>query len=65
METALFNSKSKEDLKLLISIAKKMGLTVTLLTDEDKEDMGLLNAMNKGKTGKHIDTESFLSKLKK
>jgi hypothetical protein len=65
MEVALLNSKNKSDLKLLLEIAKKMGINAKLLSDDDKEDMGLLNAMNKGKTGVKVDTKTFLSKLKK
>ena len=65
METALFNTKNKEDLELLISLAKKIGVNVKLLSDEDMLDMGLLEAMNKGETGEYIDSDVFLAELKK
>lgn len=65
MEIALLNSENKSDLKLLLEIAKKMGISAKILKKDEKEDLGLLNAMNKGKTGVYVDTKEFLSNLKK
>ncbi len=65
MQTVLLNSNSKSNLKLLTDLAKKIGITVTYLSKEDKEDMGLLNAIKKGRTGEHIDTDQFVEKLRK
>jgi len=65
MQTVVLQSKSKVDLKLLTDLAKKIGIDVKYLTDEEKEDIGLLNAMKKGRTGKFVDTDSFVKKLRK
>ena len=65
MQSVIFESNSKSNLKLLADLAKKIGVSVKFLTDEEKEDMGLLKAIKTGKTGKHIDTEMFIKKLRK
>ena len=65
METAVLNSNSKSDMKLLLNIAKKIGVRATILHDSDIEDIGLANAIKLGKTGQHVDTRSFIKKLRK
>lgn len=65
METAILKSKSKTDLKLLLDIAKKMGVNAKLLNKSDIEDIGLANAIRQGRTGQFVDSKSFLKKLRK
>jgi len=65
MEVAILESKSKTDIKLLAEIAKKFGIMIRFLNEEEKEEIGLLNAMKQGRTGKYVDNESFLKKLRK
>jgi hypothetical protein len=65
METAVLQSKSKSDLKLLVEIARKFGITIKILSEEEKEEMGLLHAMKLGRTGKYVDTDTFVKKLRK
>jgi hypothetical protein len=63
MNTVILHSKSKNDLDLLLEIAKKFGIKAKVLTETEMEDIGLGNAVKTGQTGKFIDTESFLKKL--
>ena len=63
METALLKSKSKADLMLLLKLATKLNIEGKLLTEEEIEDAGMYNAIKKGRTGKYIDTDKFISKL--
>ena len=65
MQTLVLKSNSAVDIKLIAEIAKKMGIKAKILTDEEKEDIGMLNAIMKGKTGQYIDNEDFIKKLKK
>jgi len=66
METIIkLETKSKDDLTLLVKVAKKIGITVKILTKEDAEDAGLLRAMNTGRTNEYVDNKKFLSYLKK
>jgi hypothetical protein len=65
MQTLVLNGESASDIKLIAEIAKKMGLKAKILSEEEKEDIGLLNAIKKGRTKKYVETESFISKLRK
>ncbi|MBN4051233.1 hypothetical protein JYU16_00300 [bacterium AH-315-M05] len=64
MESAVLTSESKSNLAILLNLAKKLGIGVKRLTMEDIEDFGLVNAMKKGRTGKYIDTDKYLAKLR-
>jgi hypothetical protein len=65
MQTILLRSDSDENLKLIIDLAKKIGVSFQKLSDEEIEEIGLLNAMKKGRTKQIVDTNDFLTALKK
>lgn len=65
IESALLISESKSNLAILLTLAKKLGIGVKHLTAEDIEDMGLVNAMKKGRTGKYVDTKKYLAELRR
>jgi len=65
METVVLQGNSKADLKILTDLAKKIGITVKYLSEEEKEDIGLLQAVKEGRTGKYVSTEDYLQKLRK
>jgi hypothetical protein len=65
MQTAILNSDSKSNLKLVLDLAKKIGIKTRLLSDSELEDIGLVNAIKSGRTGEYIDTTAFLKKIKK
>lgn len=65
MNTVILHSKSKNDLDLLLEIAKKFGIKAKVLTESEVEDVGLGNAIKEGRTGEFIDTESYLKFLRK
>ena len=64
METLLLQSESKKEIKILAALAKKIGLKATLITNEAMEDIGLANAMKKGRTGEYVNANAYLKKLK-
>lgn len=64
MESAIFNAATKGDLKILVELAKKLGIKAKYLSEEDLEDFGLTRAIKIGKTGESIDTESFIDSIK-
>jgi hypothetical protein len=65
METVILSSKSKADIKLLTDLAKKIGISVKFLTAEEKEDIGMISAINAGRTKKYVNTDNFIKKLRK
>jgi len=65
MQTVVLQSESKNNMSLLIQLVKKISIKVRLLTDEEIEDIGLSNAIKKGRTGNHVNTEEFIKKLRK
>jgi hypothetical protein len=65
MQTAIINSESIADLKLLLELAKKLGIKSKVLSINEIEEIGLANAIKKGRTGEYIDTNIFLNKLSK
>ena len=65
MQTLVLKSDSASNIKLIAQIAKKMGVKAKIFTDEEKEDIGLLNAIMKGKTSQYVNNEDFVKRLRK
>jgi hypothetical protein len=65
MQTVVLNSDSKTELKLLTDLAKKLGIKVKYLTDEEKEEIGLAMAIKQGNVGEYVDAGIFIEKLRK
>ena len=65
METAILNSDSKSDMKLLLDLAKKIGIRTRIMTESEIEDLGFVNSIKHGRTKEYIDNEMFLKKLRK
>ncbi|MGC9331961.1 MAG: hypothetical protein ACP5DZ_08825 [Bacteroidales bacterium] len=65
MDTVILNSDSKSDLKLLINLAKKLGIKAKFLSEEEKEEIGILNAIKQERTGEYVNTDNFVKKLRK
>jgi len=63
MEGIILSTNSPEDIKLILQLAKKMGMFSRKLTKTEVEDYALSQAIVEGNTGEYIDTESFLTQL--
>ncbi len=64
MAAVIISGNSKKDIRLLITIAEKMGLKTKVLTKDECEDFSLAKAITEGATGEFIDTDEFLKSLK-
>jgi hypothetical protein len=65
MKTAILSSESDSDIKLLIELANKLGIKTKVLAEEDAEDLAMVFAIEKGKTGEYVNTEEFIKSLRK
>nr|NQU90622.1 hypothetical protein [Bacteroidota bacterium] len=64
MESPILHTDSGKDLKLILQLAKKMGISARKLSTEEIENIGLSIAISKGKTGEFVNTEEFLKDLR-
>lgn len=63
MQKALLESESVSDLKLLLNLAKKLGIKSKILSMDEIEEIGMANAIKIGQTKEYIDTNEFLKKI--
>jgi hypothetical protein len=64
MKTVILTSESDADIKLLLELANKLGIKTKLLTEEDAEDLAMVYAIERGKTGEYVDTQDFIKSLR-
>lgn len=65
METMIINIESEDDKQLFLSLAKRLRLKATFLTDDEKEEYGLLKSMLEGQTKEYASKEAIMEALKK
>ena len=60
MKTLILRSDSEEKINKIIETANNLGMSIERLSQKEIEDIGLAIAIEKGETGKYIDTDTFL-----
>lgn len=65
MSGLIITASNKTDLKLFSDLAKRIGVKVKTLTDEEILDLGLLKAMEEGRKSKYVSKERIMNKLSK
>lgn len=65
MESLVIDIKSKKDLKFFTELAPKMGFKSHVLTLEEKEDIGLGNAIKEAVQKDYVSKESVIKALRK
>lgn len=63
MNSILIQPENKKDLELLKTLLKKMKLPYKELTDEEKEDLGLLKAMSETADDENVPLENIMKFL--
>lgn len=63
METLLVQPKNAEELALLQTMLDKMSIGNTVISLEEKEDLGLLMLMQKADRSKRVSRETVMKKL--
>ena len=62
---AIIIKADKKSNKILTDLAKKLGGNVIRMADDQYEDFAIGSAMDSMKTGKTVDRESIIMKLKR
>lgn len=63
MKTILITPKNQTEFKMLTVLFKKMNIANTILTDEQKEDIGMVWLMKKADRTKTVKKETVMKKL--
>jgi hypothetical protein len=63
MKTILINTETMADAKIFLVLAKKLGFNSHVLSEEEKEDIGLYKAMLKAQKTKFVSREQVMKKL--
>ena len=64
MKTLLINPSNNKQFELLSELLKQLKIKTTVLSKEDKEEMGLLALLSQADRGKKVSEASILKKLK-
>lgn len=62
---AIIIEGNKNDLKLFVDLAKRIGVKTKTLSDKDVLDAGLLNAMKEAKKSKIVPKSQIMKSLKR
>ena len=65
MESIIIDIKSKKDEILLTALANRLHLNSTILTKEEREEIGLLRAMEEGKESGKASEDEIIAILSK
>jgi len=63
MELVIKDIQSKQDLKLFVELAKRLGLKTSTLSGKD-EDVALGNAINKARSSGYVSEKKIMDKLR-
>lgn len=64
MELLIKDITSQEDMKLITGLAKRLGLKTMKLSAEEKEEIGLLAAIEKGRKSGYVDEDTVMQTLR-
>jgi len=63
MSTLLIEGKTKADMKMLRELAERLGMRITELSKEQKEDLGLVRAIKEGRKSPLVSRASVMRVL--
>lgn len=65
METIVVNGDDSADMKLLLTLAKKLGLSVRKLTNSEAEDLNLVQQIKEGMKSEDVSRADVMKALGK
>jgi len=63
MESIVINPKTRDEAKLITDLLEKMNISSKVITEEEKEDMGLLMMMKETDVNDLVSYEEVMKKL--
>ncbi|HWZ05176.1 MAG TPA: hypothetical protein VNX40_16275 [Mucilaginibacter sp.] len=63
MESIVISPKTKDEAKLITDLLAKMNISSKVITEEEKEDMGLLAMMKEVDRNEKVTYEEVMKKL--
>lgn len=63
MESIVINLRTKDEVKIVTELLKRMNISSKVITDEEKEDMGLLMMMKETDRNEKVSREEVMKKL--
>jgi hypothetical protein len=63
MESIVISPKTKDEAKIITDLLEKMNISSKVITDEEKEDLGLLMMMKEADRSEKVSREEVMKKL--
>ena len=63
MESIIISPKTQDEVKIIQELLDKMNISSTIITDEEKEDMGLLAMMKEVDRNDKVSRDAIMKKL--
>ena len=64
MESIIINPKTKKEVKLVRTLLEKMNISSDIISEEEKEDLGLIAMMKEADRNETVSREEIIKKLK-
>ena len=64
MKAMVITDKTQTEYKFLIDLLKKLGITSSMVSEEELEDLGLSRMLKSVSKSKKVSRESIMQKLK-
>jgi len=63
MESIIISPRTQDEIKIIQELLDKMNISSTIITDEEKEDMGLLAMMKEVDRNDKVSRDAIMKKL--
>ena len=64
MESIIINPKTKKEVKLVRTLLEKMNISSNIISEEEKEDLGLIAMMKEADRNETVSRDEIIRKLK-
>jgi len=65
MASIIIQSDNSDNIELIAKLARKLGIHVDSVSDEQSEDLAMGGLMSSARTGKSVSRDSIMKKLRK